>query len=106
MRFGDYFHEIPEPEIFPLPCGGFVSSECLINSLGLSYVVEVIPRQAMIDIMAQKCQHHDVALGFRIAEQAGDGKAMIYIEPSGAVQKFKLAEIEADSLPVVRQKAA
>jgi hypothetical protein len=104
-RFGDFFHEIPEPEIFPLPCGGFVSSECVINSLGLTYAVEVIPRKPMIKVLTGICPSHDIALGFRITEHAGTGEASIYLEPNGMVIQALLGWVFADSLPEIKQAA-
>lgn len=104
-RFGDYFHEIPEPEIFPLPCGGSVSSECVINSLGQTYTIEVIPRQVMIKALTGRSPHPDVALGFRIVEEAGTGRAWIYTEKSDHLGGRLLAQIYASSLPEMRQAA-
>lgn len=103
-KFGDLFHEVPESEIFSLPCGGSVSSECVINSLGQTYTVEVIPRQEMIDALAGRCPSHSIALGFRIVEQAGTGLARVSTEPS-AVGSQLLSMIDADSLPEIGQVA-
>lgn len=104
-RFGDYFHEVPEPEIFPLPCGGSVSSECVINSLGQTYTVEVIPRQPMIEKLTEMCVDHNIALGFSVIEHAGLGRATIYTEPNGLAQEVHLFQIDADSLPEIKQAA-
>ena len=101
-RFGDLFHEIPEPEIFTLPCGGSVSSECVINSLGQTYAVEVIPRQEMIDRLTGMCPDHSIALGFHIFEEAGTGLASIYNE-ANELQRTRLGTIDADSLPEMIQ---
>lgn len=97
-KFGDLFYEIPEPEIFLLPCGGSISSECTINSLGLTYTVEVIPRQEMIDRCTGMTPHNDVALGFQIREVAGTGEALISLEETDV----HLATIDAETLPAIR----
>lgn len=102
-RFGDFFHEIPDPEIFTLPCGGSVSSECVINSLGQTWTVEVIPRQLILDRLNGTCPDHSIALGFRVVEHAGLGQATIYMEPSGVLEQDSLGVISADSLPAVKQ---
>lgn len=106
-RFGDFFHEIPEPEIFYLPRGGVVSSECVVNSLGLTYAIEVIPRQPMIDTLAIARVDKDIALGFRVIEEVGTDLAAIYLEPvSGLFNASNfLGHILASSLPEIRQAA-
>lgn len=104
-RFGDLFHEIPEPEIFSLPCGGSVSSECVINSLGQTYRIEVIPRQEMIDRLTGMTPHNDIAFGFRIDEVAGTNVANIRLEEAGDMRVISLGSIDADSLPVIKQAA-
>lgn len=113
-RFGDYFHEVPEPEIFPLPSGGSVSSECVINSLGMTYTIEVIPRQAMIDILDDTIPSRtggagmrNIALGFRVVEHAGSNMASICLEQNGhhAPDSLLLADVNADSLPEAWQAA-
>lgn len=104
-RFGDFFYEIPEPEIFSLPCGGSVSSECVINSLGMSYAIEVIPRQEMIEQLVQAKMHPDIALGLRIDEMAGTGLARISVE-ANPLRDIELGTIDADSLPETKQVAA
>lgn len=106
QRFGDFFHEIPEPEIFPLPCGGFVSSECVINSLGMTYTIEVIPRRVMLHRLNFKMFSDNIALGFRVSEIAGSGRASVYLEAVGVGNGVKLAEVDADSLPIAKQVAA
>jgi hypothetical protein len=103
-KFGDLFHEIPEPEIFLLPCGGSVSSECVINSLGQTYTVEVIPRQAMIDRLMGMTPHDDIAFGFRVDEIAGTREARVKTE-LGGLGFIWLATVDADSLPEVKQAA-
>ena len=81
-----------------------MSSECVINSLGQTYTVEVIPRQEMIDRLRGMCPSDDIALGFHIYEVAGTGKAKIESEPNGW-GTISLGIIDADSLPAIKQIA-
>jgi hypothetical protein len=73
MVFGDLFYEVPEPEVFDLPCGNLAHSFCSIRTNDGQWVLDVIPRAPVEEAL---CEHRYVwhtEYAFRISELGDTG---------------------------------